>query len=197
MVGAPDDDFLEFFSIVVPGGEFSEPLAQLQLGAKLRVDSAPYGLLTLERLAPGPHLWLLGSGTGLAPFLSMLQDPSTWRRFETVVLAHSVRAPEELAYREHMPLWLKKLGIAPNRFVYVPVITRRHTPGTLQQRLPALIANGALESWAGLPLQPDQARAVVCGNPDMVGELRALLKTRGFTTSRREKPGQLLVENYW
>ncbi|MNC11160.1 Ferredoxin--NADP reductase [compost metagenome] len=199
MVSAPHDEFLEFFSIVVPDGEFTSELKQLAVGDELLVERQAYGYLTLERFPDGRDLWLLASGTGVAPFLSILQDLEVWQRFERVVLAYSVRTAAELAYQ---PLivelgrreWLE--GVA-DKLVYLPVVTREQVPGCLDARLTVLLDSGELERAAGLTLDPEHSRLMLCGNPAMVEELHERLKLRGMQLSLSRRPGQLAVENYW
>jgi ferredoxin--NADP+ reductase len=163
------------------------------------VDKASYGFLTIEHFAPGRDLWLLASGTGLGPFVSMLRDPATWAAFQTVVVVHSVRHADELAYRDEISAIAHRLSpsIAPARLAYVPVVTREPCVGALDARIPRLIDDGRLESAAGASLDPAHSRITVCGNPDLGRALRPQLTGRGFHVNRRGAPGQLAFENYW
>ncbi|MBV2134875.1 ferredoxin--NADP reductase [Pseudomonas sp. MAP12] len=199
MVSAPHDEFLEFFSIEVPDGEFTGELSQLAVGDELLVERQPYGFLTLDRFAGGRDLWLLASGTGVAPFLSILQDPAVWQRFQCIVLAYSVRSAAELAYQPliaDLPRrdWLE--GVA-DKLVYLPVVTRERVPGCLQERLTALLDSGELERAAGIAITAEHSRLMLCGNPAMVEELHERLKLRGLQLSLSRRPGQLAQENYW
>lgn len=199
MVSAPYDEFLEFFSIVVPDGEFTTRLAQCSVGDEILIGRTSFGFLTTDRFRPGQNLWLLATGTGLAPFLSILQDPATWSDYRHIVLVHSVRTAAELTYRDALarlnehPL----IGEHADRLVYVPVVTREPHPDALGQRIPALLASGELERRAGLPLNRKDSRIMICGNPDMVRDTRKQLKDMGFALARREEPGQFAVENAW
>jgi len=189
---------LEFFSVVIPDGEFTSQLARMRVGDEVLVERTIYGFLTLDRLERGRDLWLLCTGTGLAPFLSMLGEESTWRDYRNLVLVHSVRYANELAYAQA----IGELANAPSaperaRLHYVPVVTRGTAPGALTARVPALLEAGTLVDRVGLPLEASHARVLICGNPDMIKETRKLLAARGFATSRRGKPGQMAVENYW
>ncbi|KZE34932.1 ferredoxin--NADP reductase [Crenobacter luteus] len=199
MVSAPQHDYLEFYSIVVPGGEFTTALAQLGVGDAVRVNRLALGFLTLDRFADGRELWLLSTGTGLAPFVSMLYEADTWRRFEKLVVVHCVREAAELAYRDLIPTLAAEAGVPElaDRLVYVPVVTREAVPGVLGQRVTALIANGELERRVGFAFDLERSRVMICGNPDMVDDTRAVLGERGFALSRRAVPGQLAVEQYW
>jgi ferredoxin--NADP+ reductase len=199
IVSAADADHLEFFSVTVPGGEFSTELAQARVGDTVFVDKTAYGSLTCERFEKGPDLWLLATGTGLGPFISILQDPTTWRDFENLIVVHSVRLPEDLAYRNEIAALAQT---APWRdygrtLKYVPIVTRAAGATALSAHIPQLIENGALEAAVGLPLDRSRARVMLCGNPQMIVAARQCLTARGFATSRRDAPGQLAVENYW
>jgi ferredoxin--NADP+ reductase len=197
MVSGTQDPHLEFFAILVPGGDFSGPLSMLREGDAIRVDKASYGFMTVDGIAPGKDLWLLASGTGLGPFLSILCEPALWQEFENFVLVHSVRNANELAYRDEIAAIPNKLAASPTRLHYVPVVTREDWPGALRSRIPQLIEDGQLEQAAGMKLDVQRSRIMVCGNPEMTQELRAQLTARGFRANRRAAPGQLAFENYW
>lgn len=199
MVSAPHDEFLEFFSIVVPGGEFTSELSRLEAGDSLLVDRQAYGFLTLDRFADGRDLWLLASGTGLAPFLSILQDFEVWQRFARIVLVYSVRTARELAYQPliHGLKDLEHLAEYADKLIYLPLVTRERAPGCLHGRITTLLSSGELERAAGLPLSPEHSRLMLCGNPQMIDDTRALLKQRDLQLSLTRRPGQVAVENYW
>lgn len=199
MVSAPYDDHLEFYSIVVPDGAFTTLLDRCRVGDEIYIEKASNGFLTIDRFVGGHDLWMLASGTGLAPFLSILQDPMTWSSFDNLVLVHSVREARELAYQETItglpahPL----VGEYAHRLRYLSVVTRERHAGALSERITRLVEDGRLEDAAKCSLDPESARVMVCGNPQMVDDLRALLAGRGFRTSRRGIPGQMAFENYW
>lgn len=199
MVSAPHDEYLEFFSIVVPGGEFTSELSRLAVGDALLVDKQAFGFLTLDRFNDGRDLWLLATGTGLAPFLSILQDLEVWQRFSRIVLVYSVRQAAELAYQpliEDLRLRDYLEGVA-DKLLYLPVVTRETVPGALHGRITTLIENGELERAAGLALTPEHSRVMLCGNPQMIEDTRAVLKARDMHLSLTRRPGQVAVENYW
>ena len=199
VVSATYDPHLEFVATVVPGGQFSDRLAELHAGAGVRVDKASYGFLTIDHFAPGEDLWLLASGTGLGPFVSILRDPATWAAFRTVVVVHSVRHASELAYRAEIAAIPHEdpTAIEPERLKYVPVVTRESCPGALNARIPQLIEGGQLASAAAMSLDPRRSRIMVCGNPDLGLAPRRQLTARDFHVNRRGTPGQLAFENYW
>ena len=199
MVSAPHDEFLEFFSIVVPGGEFTSELSRLKAGDSLLVDKQAYGFLTLERFVDGRDLWLLASGTGLAPFLSILQDFEAWQRFARIVLVYSARTASELAYQPMIRGFrqLQHLAEYADQLTYLPLVTREQAPGCLHGRITSLLSSGELERAAGLSLSPEHSRLMLCGNPQMIEDTRTLLKQRDLQLSLTRRPGQVAVENYW
>lgn len=199
VVSSPRDSHLEFLAVLVPRGEFSGVLSTTQAGDTVRIDKASYGFMTIDGFAPGKDLWLLASGTGLGPFISILRDPATWDRFENVVVVHSVRRASELAYRDEIASIPSEeaLRVAPSRLTYVPVVTREHVAGALTTRITHLLANGELERVVGLTVSASDSRIMVCGNPTMGSELRVLFTARGLRSNRRATPGQLAFENYW
>ncbi len=199
LASATYDDFLEFIAVLVPGGAFSEPLKQLRVGDTLRVDKASYGFLTVDQLAPGKDLWLLASGTGLGPFLSILHDPAVWQNYQRLIVAHSVRHSSELAWRDKIAGIPKGelFAEAKATLSYLPVVTREPGATALAERIPLLLADGRLETAADCPLDVATSRVLVCGNPAMTRELRQSLAARGFATNRRGIPGQMAFEKYW
>lgn len=209
VLSSPFAETLEFFSIVVPDGAFTSRLQHLQQGDTLLLEKIPYGFLTLARYQqPAPHdLWLLATGTGLAPFLSILQDFATWQQYQHIVLAYSARTRQELAYVAEIAQIAQDFGAEGARFVFVPIVTRQSATDLaepldsalakmLHQRLPQLIANGQLEQLAGLALSAERSHVMLCGNPQMVQDTRDALKLRGLSMNRRGV-GNIAVENYW
>ena len=203
MVNAPQHNELEFYSIVVPDGEFSPLLAKLQVGDALYVDKTPFGFLTIDRFAPEGNLWLLATGTGLSAYLSMLQESNVWENFERIIVVHGVRQREELAYAELLQTWSQQgppASVHPSpkaRLVYLPIPTREALPNMPQARITQLIEDGRLAQLAGCSLEPSDSKVMLCGNPEMVTQARALLQARGFAAGRRGNKGTLAVENYW
>lgn len=199
MVSAAHDEFLEFLVVLVEGGEFSRRLATLKVGDPVLVEKANFGFLTLDQLAPGDTLWMLASGSGLGPFMSILRDQLPWRSLKHLVLVHSVRQAADLAYREDILAMRDAhaaVGIGAD-LRYFPVVTRESMRGALSARIPQLIEDSRLETAAGLTLDVEKSRVMVCGNPDLARDMRRLLSARGFATSRRGAPGQMAFEKYW
>jgi ferredoxin/flavodoxin---NADP+ reductase len=192
------EEHLEFFSIKVPDGPLTSRLQHLQVGDEVLVSRKPVGTLVLHDLKPGKHLYLLSTGTGLAPFLSIIKDPETYERFEKIVLFHGVRYLSELAYDEHITRELPEheyLGEqVREKLIYHPLVTR--DPFRNQGRLTSLIEEGRLGEVVGLPpLDPAQDRAMICGGPYMLKDLSALLDARGFEISPHiGEPGDYVIE---
>ena len=199
MVSSPFDEHLDFYSIVVPGGEFTSELSRLREGDELLVDRQAFGYLTLDRFVDGRDLWLLATGTGIAPFLSILQDFEAWERFDSIKLVYSVREARELAYLDLIAGLEQRDYLAEyaGKLQFIPVVTREQHPGALNGRITTLIENGELERAAGLELIPEYSRVMLCGNPQMIDDTRQVLKARGLNLSLSRRPGQVAVETYW
>ncbi|SEM93502.1 ferredoxin--NADP+ reductase [Pseudomonas sp. ok272] len=199
MVSSPFDEFLEFFSIVVPGGEFTSELSRLEVGDTLMVDRQAFGYLTLDRFVDGRDLWLLSTGTGVAPFLSILQDFEVWEKFERIILVYSVREARELAYQALIDGLADRDYLAEHahKLQFIPIVTREPHPGALNGRITLLLENGELERAAGVDMTAEHSRVMLCGNPQMIEDTRNLLKAREMRLSLSRRPGQVAVENYW
>ena len=192
------EEHLEFFSIKVPNGPLTSRLQHLEPGDALTVSRKPTGTLVLNDLKPGKHLYLLGTGTGLAPFLSIVRDPDTYERYDKVVLAHGVRTVSDLAYAHYLEHELPQhqyLGeLIRQKLIYYPTVTRE--PFRHRGRITDAIADGAMSASIGLPpLNPDTDRVMLCGSAAMLDDLAALLDGRGFQASpRTREPGDYVIE---
>jgi ferredoxin--NADP+ reductase len=184
---------------VVPGGQFTSRLSRLKEGDPIYVERKSYGFLTTDRFEAGKDLWMVATGTGLAPFLSILHDFATWEQYDNLVLVQSVRTQPELAYEDLIRGFegSEYYGEFAHKLRYARIVTREPAPGALRDRVTKLLANGVLEENIGLKLDHDRSRIMLCGNPEMVEDSRKILNERGFKVSRRGEPGQLAVENYW
>lgn len=201
IVSSPYDEYLEFFSVVVPQGAFTSQLQHLQVGDRLYLNPEPFGFLTLTRFQePAPQdLWLLATGTGLAPFLSMLGELTTWQNYTDIVLVYSVRTKLELAYVDKIQALAMQFGQLvdnPAKLHFVPIVTRECVDGCLGERIPTLIAKGVLEKSVGLTFNPVTSHILLCGNPDMVQDTKEALKNKALSMNRRGV-GNIAVENYW
>jgi ferredoxin--NADP+ reductase len=188
---------LEFFSIKVPDGALTSRLQHIRPGYKILLGDKPTGTLVLQNLLPGRTLWLLATGTGLAPFLSIVRDIEVYARYERVVLVHGVRQARDLAYaqllRDELPRdpYLGESVRAQLR--YWPLVTRE--PFARQGRIPDLIRGGALERGLALPaLDPAHDRCMLCGSPAMLADTRAVLEARGFREGNMAVPREYVVE---
>ncbi|MGI9301442.1 MAG: ferredoxin--NADP reductase [Gammaproteobacteria bacterium] len=193
-VNAPGDTPLEFYSIIVPEGPLSPRLQALTAGDKVWVDPRGAGFFVLSELPEADHLWMLSTGTGLGPYLSILKTPTLWERFEKVVLVHAVRHMAELTYSDSIEGFRQQF---PGRFTFAPFVSREPSDFALAGRLPHAIDDGRLEKTVGLPLHPDHSQVMLCGNPNMVKDTRTALEQRGLKKNRRRTPGHITSENYW
>jgi len=190
-VNPPEDPMLEFYGIVVPEGPLSPRLAELRAGDRLLVASNPAGFLVLSEVPDADTLWLVSTGTGIAPFLSILRTETPWRRFRNVVLVHAVRHARELVYRD----MIRKIS-KENALRYVTFVSREPAPGSLAGRIPAAMRDGRLEAAAGLAVN-ERSHVMLCGNPDMLRDAAAALAERGLRKHRRRIPGHITVESFW
>ena len=187
-VNPPQDPVLEFYGVIVPQGPLSPRLATLKAGDALQVAGNPAGFLILSEVPDAQTLWLISTGTGLAPFLSIVRTEAPWKRFRNIVVVHAVRYGNELTYREV----IEKSGAR-----YVSFVSRETVPGSLAGRIPAAIADGRLEGAAGLALAPETSHVMLCGNPQMLKDATAALMARGMRKHRRRTPGHITVESFW
>ncbi len=180
------DENLEFLSIKVQNGPLTSKLQHLKEGDKLLVSKKPVGTLVVDDLTPAKNLFLFSTGTGLAPFMSIIRDFATYERFEKVILVHGVRYVSELAYYDYITEELPKheyLGeMIAEQLVYYPTVTRE--PFKNEGRLTDLIENGKLCQDLGLPqLNPETDRAMICGSPSMLKDTCDILDKLGFRAS--------------
>lgn len=193
-VNAPDERPYEFYSIIVPEGPLSPRLHDLNSGDKVLLAPKGAGFFTLADMPQNEHLWLLSTGTALGPFLSICKTEEAWRRFKKIVLVHSVRHSHELTYQEAIERLKQRHS---DQFQYVPFISREDTVFAIKGRVPAAIQDGRLEARAGIAISSEHSQVMICGNPDMVKDTRAVLEGRGLKLNMRKEPGQISVENYW
>lgn len=200
IVSADYDEELEFYSIVVPDGEFTQRIKDIKISDEIYIDKTNYGLLTTDRFENGKDLWFLSTGTGLAPFISILYDFSIWEQYDKVILVHCAREAEELTYQDTINDFFNHEyygELVKDKLQYIKILTRDDKGGDLYGRITTLVENGELEKFANVPLTIENSRIMICGNPQMVDDTRKLLATKGLTVSKRSKPGNMAVENYW
>jgi ferredoxin/flavodoxin---NADP+ reductase len=197
MVSPHYDDKLEFFSIKVPDGPLTSRLQHIREGDRILVGKKPVGTLLVDNLTAGDRLYLLATGTGLAPFMSLIRDPEVYERFEKVVLVHGCRQIAELAYGETITQALpddEYLGeLIREKLVYYPTVTRE--PFQNRGRVTDLIASGQLFADIGVPnLDVAQDRVMLCGSPQMLGDMKSLLESRGFKEGASGRPAEFVIE---
>ena len=191
------EEHLEFLSIKVPDGPLTSRLQNIQVGDTIIVGKKPTGTLLIDYLLPGKNLYLIGTGTGLAPFMSVIRDPETYEKFEEVILVHGVREVKELAYHDYITQELPQhefLGeLVSKQLKYYPTVTRE--PFRNQGRINDLIENGKLFTDLGIPaLNPLEDRVMLCGSPEMLASLKTLLEQRDFEEGNTTKPGDFVIE---
>jgi ferredoxin--NADP+ reductase len=197
VASAPYDDHLEFYSIKVPDGPLTSRLQHLRAGDSILVGRKPTGSLIRSNLKPGRNLYLLGTGTGLAPFLSVIHEPAFYAAYHRIVLTHGVRLRSELAYHGHIREVLPEHeyvgALVKEQLLYYPTVTREQF-GT-RGRLTELIESGKLFHDLGLPpLEPSLDRVMICGSPSMLAELTHMLVQRGFSEGTNHGPGEFVIE---
>lgn len=194
LVNAPDERPLEFYFITVDGGPLTPQLVALKPGDAIQVAPRAAGFLALSEVPEAKHLWLMATGTGVGPFLSILKAAAPWQRFEKVVLVQAVRTLAELTYQETVRTVAAQRA---SQFVYIPYVSREDVDFALRARIPETLADGRLEGRAGLVLTPADSQIMLCGNPEMVKDTTGALIARGFKKHRRRDPGHITVEAYW
>ena len=191
------EEHLEFLSIKVPDGPLTSRLCHMKVGDMVLIGRKPTGTLVLPNLKPGRNLYFFSTGTGLAPFMSLIRDPEVYESFEKVILTHTVRIKGELAYHNYI------LNDLPNneflgeyvkeKLVYYPTVTREEFP--VRDRITTLIENEKLFSDINLPvMDPEHDRAMICGSPEMLAETKSILEKRGFVEGNGSSPGSFVIE---
>nr|WP_312174830.1 ferredoxin--NADP reductase [Moraxella sp. CTOTU46934] len=198
VASSPYDEFIEFFSVVIPHGEFTSKVNHIQVGDSLLLNTTPFGYLTLARYQlPLPNdLWLLATGTGLAPFLSILKTIEVWQQYQRIILVYSARTSQELAYQAEIGSIKSIYGDNGAAFVFLPIVTREADYAGEKARVPNLILSGKLTELVGQKLDKERSHVMLCGNPQMVEDTKEALKSIGLTMNRRGE-GNIVVENYW
>ena len=191
------EEHLEFLSIKVPDGPLTSRLQHIKVGDSIVVGKKPTGTLLIDYTLPGKRLYLFGTGTGLAPFLSVIRDPETYEKYEQVILVHGVRQVDELAYHDlvidHLPKHEFLGELISKQLLYYPTVTRESYRNL--GRVTELLDSGKIAADLGLPpLNRETDRAMICGSPAMLRDLKHLLETRGFAEGNTTRPGDFVVE---
>ena len=213
IISKAEDERLVFYIVYLEGNPFSESLKKIECGDEVYLDTISYGHFTLDRFSPGGNLWLFSTGTGIAPYLCMLQQERIWRTFTRINLISSFKNQRQFVYQDTLPLEFKKLlGFQSKnyqKFSFIPIYTRekavsdcivggtkvRNTfsEGYFEQ----LIATGELKFILDSGISTMNSKVMLSGNPNMIKTTREFLKTLGLRSSRRNNPGHIAVENYW
>lgn len=193
-VASPPGDTLEFFIVRVDDGELTPRLWALNEGDGIDVSMKATGGFTLSHTPMSECIWLLATGTGLAPYIAMLREPKIWERYSKVVLVHGVRHASDLAYLDELEETKARF---PGRFKSTAVVSRAEVPGTISGRITTAIEKGTLESAVDVPLRPENSVVMMCGNPQMLDDVEALLGARGMHRHKKSNPGHIVVERYW
>jgi ferredoxin/flavodoxin---NADP+ reductase len=197
LASANYDEHLEFYSIKIPDGALTSRLQHIERGDPVLVSRKPTGTLILDNLQPGRRLYLLATGTGLAPFMSIIRDPETYQRFDQVVVAHGVRRVSDLGYRDYIERELPEHELVGEQvraqLLYYPTVTRE--PFRNQGRISALVESDKMSADLGLPpLSRQDDRVMLCGSPRMLADLVALLRARGLEEGSSDGQGQYVIE---
>jgi len=190
---APQEDLLEIIYVNVPNGTLSPKLHELKIGDKVSVMKQAIGYFTLDEIPDGKNLWMLATGTALGVFLAMLKTLLPWKRFEKIILIHSVRYSEELIYQDLIEE-LKQSH--PDQLIYIGAVTRCKVEGSYNNRITKGFSTGEFENHTKIKIDED-SQFMICGNPEMIKETTEILKGFGLNKNRRAKPGNITVERYW
>lgn len=194
LVNSNDNPELEIIAVPVEEGVLSPKLHTMQPGDEIKVMAPATGFLVLDEVPDSQNLWMLATGTGVGPFLSILAGAEAWQRFEQITLVYAVRHANDLAYLDDIQRWLHAY---PQRFSFIPIVSREQTPGTLQGRIPALLQSGQIQQQSLQSLQCADSQVMLCGNPDMITRVLEVLTTMGLKKHLRRSPGQISMERYW
>lgn len=194
ILSSPDTAPLEFFFHTPRDGQLSAALGRLQEGDRVWVQQTPEGRFTLDAVPDGRELWLLATGTGVSPFLSLLCTPQPWERFEHIVLVYGVRHSSDIVHGDLLARLRSRHG---ERFSFIPFVSREQVANTVHGRIPASIADGSLERVTGRHFTTERSRFMICGNPGMVQDSLAALQQRGFVRSADGRTGHITLEAYW
>jgi ferredoxin--NADP+ reductase len=194
LVSHPQDKELEIMAVPVEDGVLSPKLHELQENDDLKVMAPATGFLVLNEVLDSDNIWLIGTGTGIGPFLSILADSEIWLRYKNVILVYAARHQNDLAYSDFIQQCQSQYA---SQFSYVPIVSRDKADGMLHGRIPALLQSGQIIQQAAQPLDAEQSQVMLCGNPQMIEDAMDVLKSMGLKKHLRRSPGQISQERYW
>lgn len=199
-VASPHAEYLDFFIVLVETGEVTPHFWNLKVGDQVDVSEKAAGSFTLSHAPASRDLWLMATGTGIAPYIAMLRDPALWKQYEQVILVHGVRYPADLAYQLELEEMQRQ---HQGRFFYLGVASRipnkmeGHSNRILSGRITDCFTSLALEQETGVAITPQYSTVMLCGNPAMLDDMEQLLAQRGLLRHRSKSPGHVVVERYW
>ncbi len=193
-VASPHGDVLEFFIVRVDEGELTPRLWNLNVGDQVDVSAKATGSFSLSHVPDAPNLWLVATGTGLAPYIAMLRESLIWDRFPRISLIHGVRYADDLAYLDELASYRERFG---DRFHFIPVVSRQEVEGAISGRITTAIDSGELEVKTGSKLSPIESVVMLCGNPQMLNDVEARMQERGMHKHKPTNPGHYVLERYW
>ncbi len=193
LVNAPGEELLEIYFNIVPEGPLTPQLAKMKPGDAIKIGERASGFLIIDEVPEARHLWMLATGTGIGPFLSILRTEDVWQRFEKVVLGYSVRSEEELSYRELIEQLLQQ---HIDQLSFVPFITREKVEGSINARITSAIEQGDVEARTGFKICAEDSHVMMCGNSAMIMQVTELLKQRGMRKHLRRERGHITMEKY-
>lgn len=191
---APHEPILEFYYDLIVGGALTPTLVEKKPGDPIWVGQKAAGRFILSEVPDASTLWMFATGTGFGVFLSLLKTAEPWQRFQQLILVHSVRKITSLSHPALIQVWQQRF---PQRFHYVPVVTREPQAQIFSQRIPELLETGQLESHVKCDIAPSHSQIMLCGNPAMVAQVTQWLQGRGLQMNRPRQPGHITTENYW
>jgi len=194
-VASPHGSRLEFYIVVVEGGGLTPHLWRAEIGSPIELSERAAGSFTLAKAPVAENLWLIATGTGLAPYVAMLRTSRPWETYRRIIVVHGVRYQSDFGYRDEFAAYA---AAHPGQLVFLPAVTREEAAdGILHGRIPACLASGTLEQAAGCELRADNSAVMLCGNPAMLDEMEQALTSRGMKRHRSKAPGHIVVERYW
>lgn len=194
LVSGPGDSDLEIIAVPVEDGSLSPKLHALQIGDTLKIMSPATGFLILDEVPQSRDLWLMATGTGVGPFLSILAAEQVWQSYENIILVYGARYDDDIAYKKLIATWTKQY---PNRFHFVPIVSREDIADRLHGRIPTLLRTSIIQQQVGLDIHADHSQVMLCGNPAMIEEATQTLIELGLSKHLRRSPGQISLERYW
>ncbi|MFT6123093.1 MAG: ferredoxin--NADP+ reductase [Oleiphilaceae bacterium] len=194
LVSGPDDKELEIIAVPVADGSLSPQLHKLQIGDSLKIMSPATGFLILDEVPKSRDLWLMATGTGVGPFLSILATEQVWQSYENIILVYAARYEHDLAYKPLIENWSKQY---PSKFHFVPIISRENKVDLLHGRIPTLLKKLSIQQQVGLDIHEAHSQVMLCGNPAMIQDAIQTLIELGLSKHLRRSPGQISLERYW